>query len=414
MESDTVAPENLTKEELLILDTIMGDMPKLTLETANSGISDVQPKNVLFVTAEVHASFDYSPHRKSDTEEKTSQSNNKTSDDRKRVNVIGNRGKVQAKKSSTLANERPKKQHMVSDHTTDDNTPTNIKLVNEKFNLNNEEEIDSDSTILYDFPENGLRNKAESSEDITLPKNTLTSTNKTPITRPVATRSKKTTNTIQENKASGLNPKKSGRLVTEKILRTKKDEKQGLHKTKYQRITNTTTTKNIKKSTRKDTPLGSLPTFTYSSYKLSRSKKRKYTFHCPIAGCKRSFKSVRNWNLHHLSRHRTIKYQCSTCLKWIKTPSRFNDHKYSHMEARYKCGWCSKTFYFESGLQLHTNLHKRYKTYKCFAKNCSRQYKWPQDLLRHVKSHSDRNLHCEACDYSTHEKRLLKQHKLTH
>ena len=34
------------------------------------------PINVLLVTAEVHASFDYSPHRKQDTEEKTSQSNN--------------------------------------------------------------------------------------------------------------------------------------------------------------------------------------------------------------------------------------------------------------------------------------------------------------------------------------------------
>ena len=49
MESDTAVPGNLTQEELLTLDTIMGNTPKLTLETENSGISDVQPINVLLV-----------------------------------------------------------------------------------------------------------------------------------------------------------------------------------------------------------------------------------------------------------------------------------------------------------------------------------------------------------------------------
>ena len=112
--------------------------------------------------------------------------------------------------------------------------------------------------------------------------------------------------------------------------------------------------------------------------------------------------------------HRAIKYQCSTCLKWIMTPSRFNDHKYLHQEAQYKCRHCNKTFYFKSGLQLHKNLHRRYKMYKCFAKNCNCRYKWPQDLLRHVKIHLKLNLCCEVCDYSTHERRLLRQHKLKH
>ena len=204
------------------------------------------------MTAEVHASFDYLPHRKQDTEEKTSQSNNNTiecakkidgcqfqkinkdNDNRKKGNVTGNVVKVLSRKLSPLADERPKKQHMVSDHTTEDNNAVNTKLVNEKLNSNNEEEIDSDSTIVYDFPENGLRNKAESSEDITLPKTTLISESKIPTASPVATITKKTTNTTQENKALGLNPKKSGRRVTEKISRTNKDEKQGVHKTKYQ------------------------------------------------------------------------------------------------------------------------------------------------------------------------------------
>ena len=130
-------------------------------------------------------------------------------------------GKVLAKKSSPLADERPKKQHMVSDHTTEDNNAVNTKLVNEKLNLNNEEEIDSDSTIVYDFPENSLRNKAEPGEDRTLPKTTLISESKILTASPVATITKKTTNTTQENKVLGLNPKKSRRRVTEKMIKNK-------------------------------------------------------------------------------------------------------------------------------------------------------------------------------------------------
>ena len=142
-------------------------------------------------------------------------------------------------------------------------------------------------------------------------------------------------------------------------------------KTNDQQTKYSETTKKAKATAKKDISSGTLPKFTYSSYKLSCTKKKKYNFHCPITGCKKSFNSVKIWNTHHLSKHRTIKYQCSTCLKWIMTPSRFNDHKYTHQEPRYKCGCCTKTFYFKSGLQLHKNLH-RYKTYKCFAKNCNR------------------------------------------
>ena len=150
-----------------------------------------------------------------------------------------------------------------------------------------------------------------------------------------------------------------------------------------------------------------MPKFTYLTYRLSRKRIKNYIFRCPISGCNRSFNSVKNWNSHHLSLHQSIRYQCSTCLKWIATPNHFNDHKYIHQEARFKCGRCDKSFYFMSGLQLHKNLHQRYKTHECFANNCNRRYKWPQDLLRHIKIHLKVKYCCEYCDYTTHESRLL-------
>ena len=293
MESDTVSSGNLTKEELLTLDMIMGVTPKLTTGTENSGTLEVQPTNVLMVKAEVHASFDYSPHRKHYIEEKTSQSNNNTiecakkvddkwkptpqnkkdNDNIKKGDVIGKMGKVLSKKSSPLVDERPKKQHIVSDYTIEDNTAINTELLSEKLSSNNEEEMDSDSTIVYDFSENSLKNKTE-----TLPKVTSISESKIPIAGPMATKTKKTTKNTQENKALGLNPRKSGRRVSEKTTITNKEAKQGVHKTTFQQTTNITTQKKGKISTRKDIPSGSLPKFTYSSYKLSCSKKKEIHF----------------------------------------------------------------------------------------------------------------------------------------
>ena len=185
------------------------------------------------------------------------------------------------------------------------------------------------------------------------------------------------------------------------------------------RAKNIKSTKSYKKSyaSSPDTKARSskkLPKFAISSHSLLRKKRKKYNFRCPITGCKKVFNTVKDWNSHHLSVHSAVKYQCSTCFKWVTTPNRFNDHKYLHQDARYKCGHCNKSFHFKSGLQLHKNLHCRYKTYKCFAKNCEHSYKWPQDLLRHVKVHLKIKLCCEYCNYISHDRQLLRQHKQKH
>ena len=52
------------------------------------------------------------------------------------------------------------------------------------------------------------------------------------------------------------------------------------------------------------------PKFTISSHGLLRKKKKKYNFKCPIKGCKKFFGTVKDWNLHHLSSHSAVKYQC--------------------------------------------------------------------------------------------------------
>ena len=131
-------------------------------------------------------------------------------------------------------------------------------------------------------------------------------------------------------------------------------------------------------------------------------------------GCRKAFNKEKDWNSHHLLCHRSVKYKCSECSKWISTPTGLKAHKYTHQEKRFRYGRCEKAFYFQSGLNLHRNLHQRKQAYECFAKNCKKCYKWPQDLMRYIKMHLDIKLKCLKCEYVTHEARLFKQHEVTH
>ena len=68
MQSVTTDSGTLTSEEMSTLDMIMDETPNPIVKSINS--SDVQPKNVLLVSAEVHASFNDSPTRKQVIKEK--------------------------------------------------------------------------------------------------------------------------------------------------------------------------------------------------------------------------------------------------------------------------------------------------------------------------------------------------------
>ena len=366
----------------------------------SKGAPAIQPSNIMVVTADIHAPYDYSPPRKHLTDVyirqppntypgyiKKDDATTKPIPQRNDENEYKMSNIVLTKKLTVQSKELQQSSSMEGKHTSKDTKREHTTL---DLAMCNEESMDSDDTILYDIPETKLINEGEVFETDNLSEPPLDAANihkgtTKPVKRPIR-----------------------------KISKTNKSENQPAYKSKKQKTKTITTTTRVKTSIKTDTKAKALPKFSYSSYQLSRSKKRKYSFHCPVIGCKRTFMTVKNWNLHHLRKHYEVKYQCSTCLKWIKTPNRFNEHKYTHREARFKCGRCSKTYYFESGLKLHKHLHKRYKTYKCFSKDCKKIYKWPQDLLRHVKCHLGRNLHCKDCNYTTFEKRLLRQHEATH
>ena len=70
MEPFSAVTGALTSDEHSTLDMIMEEAPHPIVEPTNSGIPDLQPQHVMLVTAEVHASFNDSPHRTQGTKEK--------------------------------------------------------------------------------------------------------------------------------------------------------------------------------------------------------------------------------------------------------------------------------------------------------------------------------------------------------
>ena len=164
-----------------------------------------------------------------------------------------------------------------------------------------------------------------------------------------------------------------------------------------------------RKSRRSTTKSG----FRISVYGIKRKRKPTY-LGCKIPGCSLKFPSVREWNSHHRLVHQGIQLTCTVCKKRFNTPSFLRDHVYVHSKINYKCEKCDKNFLFKSLYRIHVRTHLRSKIHKCFAGSCNKEYKWPQDLHRHIQTHLKGRYDCNICDYSNTQEYLLKRHLKKH
>ena len=142
-------------------------------------------------------------------------------------------------------------------------------------------------------------------------------------------------------------------------------------------------------------------------------RKPRYYFKCKEIGCTHTFATLKGWNLHHRPHHNTL-IKCANCNKMFTTPSAHRAHKNLHAPLKYVCGTCGNAFPYNSTLRVHRHVHTSQCLFCCFAGSCTKQYKWPQDLHRHVTKHLNKSLQCTFCTYTTTEKRLSNQHKLVH
>ena len=153
--------------------------------------------------------------------------------------------------------------------------------------------------------------------------------------------------------------------------------------------------------------------FHISMHRIRQKRKRTY-LGCKITGCSSRFPSVREWNLHHRLAHQGTQLTCNECKKSFKMPSFLRDHAYVHLKTAYKCGKCDEDFPFRSLYRIHVHTHLRSKIHKCFAGSCSKEYKWLQDLHRHIQTHLKLTYGCNICDFLNAQKYLLKRHLKRH
>ena len=154
--------------------------------------------------------------------------------------------------------------------------------------------------------------------------------------------------------------------------------------------------------------------FNVAVHKLQK-RKHKYYYKCKIKECSTSFSKTSAWNMHHLAKHKDIKFRCNECRKVLWTPLSFKNHLNLNKECRFKCNHCDHKFVFHSKLRTHHSLHRRQKLNSCFAVDCNRSYKWRHDLLRHIKIHIKKITYsCKLCSYKSYEGRLYHRHVVVH
>ena len=142
---------------------------------------------------------------------------------------------------------------------------------------------------------------------------------------------------------------------------------------------------------------------------------KRYRFHCVVKGCKFVAKSVKEWNMHHRTKHGHKKYKCNVCAKICTTITSMKRHTYTHGDKNHVCPDCDTKFAFASELKAHKKVHQNYGSYMCTYAGCRKSYKKQTDLLVHISAtHKPEKHKCKDCGTVCKTLKYLKDHMKTH
>ena len=129
--------------------------------------------------------------------------------------------------------------------------------------------------------------------------------------------------------------------------------------------------------------------------------------------CDRAFRTRKILN-HHVGLVHKIKYKCAYCPNLYASSQGRDDHvKAVHVEGKYKCDQCNKTFAFASKLVEHQLSHQGLDL-PC--EECNKKFRDEHNLKKHVDEVHKPDLtqlyicHIKGCDYVCHVKRYLRDH----
>ena len=121
-------------------------------------------------------------------------------------------------------------------------------------------------------------------------------------------------------------------------------------------------------------------------------------------------------NKHYRESHPPL--QCIICKQLFNNPCSLWRHKYVHLELKFPCQSCSKSFPFESDLVNHCLKHRCHPGHQCNhqtdGKICAKWFFAKSDLNKHTKVHSGIIYSCMECSYITYDVRYLCAHIYTH
>ena len=230
----------------------------------------------------------------------------------------------------------------------------------------NQEDIDSDATLVLDTPDEGTKNKESD------PKPKKRTSNGTLVIRSYKLRCKADNTTNQKNKQK---PKSKTDSVHNKQNESGPDSR-----------------------------------LTTDKYKIKRTKQNGMTYyHCGY--CTKVFDSLQHLNNHHKRNHNPV--TCDVCNKQFATPNTLIRHAYRHLAKQYGCELCDQTFNFQSTVTQHMDVHVGEPKYQC--KDCSRKFIRKSDLMAHAEGHT-KTWTCKfaRCNKTVTDKRYLNSHYKTH
>ena len=151
--------------------------------------------------------------------------------------------------------------------------------------------------------------------------------------------------------------------------------------------------------------------FTVNHHGLKKAKRVRH-FKCKL--CDEVFTNTKDCNTHYADNHPMI--PCETCGRYFRNPSSLHRHRYVHTKTEniFPCTKCERVFPFESQLASHMFKHRKVSHFPCTADGCKKSFKQESDRRAHELSHTGPLLKCGDCDYSTRDKRYLKQHSRVH
>ena len=114
---------------------------------------------------------------------------------------------------------------------------------------------------------------------------------------------------------------------------------------------------------------------------MKAKRVRTFFYRCPVSGCGSTFNRKEAWNIHHLFKHKLVKYPCGTCNKRFAMPSSYKDLRMTQVMNHYQweqhCHFmCRATDHFARDCPHEETFHIWHKKH-LYSKGVGLQEKVP-------------------------------------